>query len=77
MIADLCTNVSFRLYSLDFLDSHFMHFKLYPDNPCQIFEGLLLEVHVLPCPIGFDLSLTESRLFVLGNSKSLIYKTVT
>ena len=67
-----CTNISFRLYSSD-IDSHYMHFKLYPANPCQnLIEGLTLYVHVLPCPIGFDLSLTESRCVCARELKKVI-----
>ena len=55
MINDSCTGVSFWLYTsdLEFLD---LNFKLYPENPCQnLVKGLTLNIHVLRCPVGFDL----------------------
>ena len=55
----LCTRVSFKLHSIDFTDKIF---KLYPQNPCQnLIEGLILNIQVLPCPLGFALSENDSR----------------
>ena len=62
MINNSCTGVSFWLYTsdLEFLD--LLYFKLYPKNLCQNWvEGLTLHVHVLPCPVGFDLSPADSK----------------
>ena len=60
-INDSCTDVSFFLY-LPELNYRDLQFKLYPDNPCQnLVEGLTLRIHVLPCPVGFDLSQVDSK----------------
>jgi predicted outer membrane repeat protein len=59
-INDLCTNVSFWLYSSD-LNLHSLDFKLYPENLCQNLIGLTFSVHVLPCPVGFNLSRGDSK----------------
>ena len=59
MIDNFCTNVSFWLYSSDL---EHLHFKLYPENPCQnLIEGLILSIDVRPCPVGFDLSSADSK----------------
>jgi predicted outer membrane repeat protein len=65
-IDDICTDVSFWLYTSDLnlqlgylLD---LDFKLYPLNPCQnLAEGLILRISVHPCPVGFDLSQADSK----------------
>ena len=61
-INDSCTNVSFWLYTSD-LELQFLYLKLYdPENPCQnLVKGLTLTIHVLPCPVGFDLSQVDSK----------------
>ena len=60
-INDSCTDVSFFLY-LPELNYRNLQFKLYPDNPCQnLIKGLTLRIHVLPCPVGFDLSQIDSK----------------
>ena len=49
-----CANVTFQLLS----DQEKCHksFKLYPDNPCKsLANGLMLQVEILACPIGFEL----------------------
>ena len=63
MISDSCTDVSFWLYTPD-LEWPYTHlfFKLYPENPCRNqIEGLTLIIHVLPCPVGFNLSRGDSK----------------
>ena len=57
-IQSSCTTVSFRFYSGNV--SLNAKFKLYS---CQnLFnESIILSIYVLPCPIGFNLSLTDSR----------------
>ena len=58
-IESSCTTVSFQLYSGNV---SYVNFKLYPENPCQnLVEGLTLRINVLDCPIGFYLSLKDSR----------------
>ena len=49
-----CATVTFQLLS----DKENCHksFKLYPDNPCKsLANGLMLQVEILACPIGFEL----------------------
>ena len=53
-----CSNVSFRLYSI--LNDGLETFRLYPN--CQSsFPGLNLRFEVLPCPLGFMLSIEEKK----------------
>ena len=61
IINDSCTNVSFWFYTSD-LELRYLFFKLYPEHPCHdLVEGLSLRIHVLPCPVGFDLSPADSK----------------
>ena len=61
MVNDSCTRVSFWLYTSD-LELRYLYFKLYPENPCHdLVEGLILHIHVLPCPVGFNLSPADSK----------------
>ena len=58
---DSCTGVSFGLYTSD-LEFQYLDFSLYPENLCHnLVKGLTLSVHVLPCPVGFDLSRGNSK----------------
>ena len=53
-----CSNVSFRLYSI--LNNGLETFRLYPN--CQSSSpGLNLRFEVLPCPLGFMLSIEEKK----------------
>lgn len=64
-----CTNVTFQLYSTGFVN---VEFKLYPENPRQnLIKGLTLRIHVLTCPIGFDLSYKDSRCACAKKLKKL------
>ena len=73
-----CTNVTFQLYSTESttLTADPFEFNLRPENPvCQnLVEGLILSIYVRPCPIGFNLSLADSRCDCAEKLKELANK---
>ena len=68
-----CTNITFQLYLTDLTNLEL--FKLHPVNPCQnLIDALILSIHVLPCPVGFDFSRTESACDCTKKLKKLAHK---
>ena len=69
-IPGACHNLSFQLYSLT-TDDTCRNFKLYLQGPCQsLIDGLTLEITIVPCPLGFELS--KNQLLQCSCSKRLL-----